>query len=84
VFTTYDSKQIQFDLQATAFRVICRFRNPLVTGTYLLVAAIEDRSSAAIHYYEYFEGAHYFSSVADQRLFGIFHPEIYSQVDALQ
>ena len=84
VFTTYDCKENQFDLQATTFRLSCRFRNPLVTGTYLLVAAIEDRSSAAIHYYEYFEGAHYFASVADTRLFGIFHPQIDFQVDVLQ
>jgi lipopolysaccharide transport system ATP-binding protein len=84
VFTTYDCKQIQFDVDATVFRLRCRFRNPLVTGSYLLVAAIEDRSSAAIHYYEYFEGAHYFASVADARLFGIFHPEIDPQVERLQ
>ena len=83
VFTTYDRQQIQFNFHATAFRVSCRFRNPLVTGRYLLVAAIEDRSSAAIHYYEYLEGAHYFASVADTRLFGIFHPEIIQEVAAL-
>ena len=84
VFTTYDRQQIQFDFDATAFRLCCRFRNPLVTGKYLLVAAIEDRSSAAIHYYEYLEGAHYFASVADTRLFGIFHPEIIHEVAVLQ
>jgi lipopolysaccharide transport system ATP-binding protein len=69
-----------FDLHAHAFRVSCRFRNPLVSGKYLLVVAIEDRSSAAIHYYEYLEGAHYFASVADTRLFGIFQPEISREV----
>jgi lipopolysaccharide transport system ATP-binding protein len=84
VFTTYDRQQIRFDFLATVFRVSCRFRNPLVTGRYLLVAAIEDRSSAAIHYYEYLEGAHYFASVADTRLFGIFHPEIHYEVATLQ
>lgn len=57
-----------------------RFRNPLVTGRYLLVGAVEDRSSPAIHYYEYLEGAHYFSSVADARLFGLFQPEIQQEV----
>jgi lipopolysaccharide transport system ATP-binding protein len=58
-------------------------RNPLVTGKYLLVAAIEDRSSAAIHYYEYLEGAHYFASVADRHLFGVFQPEIVQEVAAV-
>lgn len=52
------------------------FRNYLVTGKYLLVAALEDRSSTAIHYYEYIEGAHYFSSLSEKRFFGIFRPEI--------
>jgi lipopolysaccharide transport system ATP-binding protein len=83
VFTTYDRQQTRFDFHATAFRVSCRFRNPLVTGKYLLVAAIEDRSSHVIHYYEYLEGAHYFASVTDTRLFGIFHPEIAHEVAAL-
>jgi lipopolysaccharide transport system ATP-binding protein len=72
-----------FDRQAKTFRVSCRFRNPLVTGKYLLVAAIEDRSSAAIHYYEYLEGAHYFASVADTHLFGVFQPEIVQEVAAV-
>lgn len=52
------------------------FRNYLVNGKYLLVAAVEDRSSTAIHYYEYIEGAHYFSSLSEKRYFGIFQPEI--------
>jgi lipopolysaccharide transport system ATP-binding protein len=83
VSATHDRRQRPFDLPANAFRVSCRFRNPLVTGKYLLVAAIEDRSSAAIHYYEYLEGAHYFASVADTRLFGIFHPEISQEIVAV-
>jgi len=80
VSTTCDRQAMPFDLHAHAFRVSCRFRNPLVSGKYLLVAAIEDRSSAAIHYYEYLEGAHYFASVADTRLFGMFQPEISREV----
>ena len=83
VSTTYDRQPIPFDSTANAFRVTSRFRNPLTTGKYLLVAAIEDRSSSTIHYYEYLEGAHYFSSTADTRLFGVFHPEISREVAAL-
>jgi lipopolysaccharide transport system ATP-binding protein len=83
VSTTHDRGPMPFDRQAKAFRVSCRFRNPLVTGKYLLVAAIEDRSSAAIHYYEYLEGAHYFASVADTHLFGVFQPEIVQEVAAV-
>ncbi|HEX5944009.1 MAG TPA: ABC transporter ATP-binding protein [Anaerolineales bacterium] len=83
VSTTYDSNHLPFDDLTTTFRVSCRFRNPLVTGKYFLVAAIEDRSSTVIHYYEYLEGAHYFASVAGKHLFGIFHPEITQEVSAL-
>jgi lipopolysaccharide transport system ATP-binding protein len=54
--------------------------NPLVTGKYLLVAAVENRLHRDIHYYEYLEGAHYFSSLADQRFFGIFQPMIQQSV----
>lgn len=76
VSTTHDHKQLSFDPQAGSYMVTYRFRNPLVTGKYLLVAAIEDRSSPAIHYYEYLEGAHYFCSLAEEHYFGIFQPEI--------
>ena len=58
------------------FRVSFVFNNPLVTGSYLLVAAVENRQYKDIHYYEYIEGAHYFSSVSEQRFFGIFQPQI--------
>lgn len=58
------------------FRVSFRMRNPLVTGKYLLVAAVENREYRDIHYFEYIEGAHYFSSLADEHIFGIFQPSI--------
>ncbi len=62
------------------FSVLFQLTNPLVTGKYLLVAAVESRQHRDIHYYEYVEGAHYFSSLSDQRLFGIFQPAIEQQV----
>lgn len=62
------------------FSVLFRLDNPLVTGKYLLVAAVENRQHHDIHYYEYVEGAHYFSSLSDQRLFGIFQPAIEQQI----
>ncbi len=76
VSTTHDHQPIQFDPGARSFTVTYRFRNPLVTGQYLLVAAIEDRSQPSIHYYEYLEGAQYFCSLANEHYFGIFQPEI--------
>lgn len=79
VSTTHD-----FNKDATPsienFSVHFRFRNQLTTGKYLIVAAVENREYSDIHYYEYIEGAHYFSSLADQRLFGIFHQPITQQI----
>lgn len=75
VSTTFDFEPDRLP-QQERFRVTFCFVNPLVTGDYLLVAAVEDRQSRDIHYYEYFEGAHYFSSITVHRLFGIFQPTV--------
>ncbi|MFZ4873690.1 ABC transporter ATP-binding protein [Janthinobacterium sp. Mn2066] len=58
------------------FSVSFQLNNYLLTGKYLLVAAVENRQHSDIHYYEYVEGAHYFSSLCDARLFGQFQPPI--------
>lgn len=62
------------------FGVSFELTNPLVTGKYLLVAAVENRQHRDIHYYEYVEGAHYFASLANERLFGLFQPSIEQQI----
>ena len=62
------------------FSVSFRLINPLVTGKYLLVAAVENRQQRDIHYYEYVEGAHYFSSLSNERFFGLFQPPIEQQI----
>lgn len=62
------------------FSVSFKLINPLVTGKYLLVAAVENRQHRDIHYYEYVEGAHYFSSLSNERFFGLFQPSIEQQV----
>jgi lipopolysaccharide transport system ATP-binding protein len=46
------------------------FYNHLLTGRYLLVAAVDNRQHSDIHYCEYLEGAHYSSSLCDARLSG--------------
>jgi lipopolysaccharide transport system ATP-binding protein len=55
--------------------------NYLCSGDYLLVAAIENRASAAIHYYEYLEGAQYFSSSFISNSSGQFMPRISIVID---
>ena len=62
------------------FSVSFRLINPLITGKYLLVAAVENRQHHDIHYYEYVEGAHYFSSLADKVFSGIFQPPVELQI----
>ncbi|GAB3509066.1 ABC transporter ATP-binding protein [Pseudoxanthomonas daejeonensis] len=52
------------------------FENGLVEGKYFLVAALERRTGPVVEYYEYLEGARYFSSVADKRYFGVYQPRI--------
>jgi len=79
VSTTHDHGGTALPTQER-FRVCFRMLNPLVTGKYLLVAAVENRLHRDIHYYEYLEGAHYFSSLADERFFGIFQPMIQQSV----
>jgi lipopolysaccharide transport system ATP-binding protein len=81
VSTTYDHQEQGFRGGADEYTVRFLFRNPLTSGRYLLVAAIEDRSSPQIHYYEYLEGAHYFQSYSRSDLFGMFHPDIQQVVE---
>jgi len=77
VSTTFDKGQyFTTDAQDSIIEVVFKFANYLVNGRYLLIAALEDRSSGTIHYYEYIEGAQYFASLNNEKLFGIFHPEI--------
>jgi lipopolysaccharide transport system ATP-binding protein len=79
VSTTRDTEQRRLP-ECECFRVTFRFVNPLVTGKYLLVAAVENRQHLDVHYYEYLEGAHYFSSVSDWRFFGVFQPLIEQRI----
>jgi len=80
VSSTADVGHDSFDESSDRYEVCFRFENCLNTGQYLLVVAIEERAGAAIQYYEYIEGAHYFSSIQSGRLFGLFLPPITQRV----
>lgn len=56
----------------------CRFQfaNGLVEGKYLLVVALERRVGASVEYYEYIEGARFFSSMTDQKYMGVYQPPL--------
>lgn len=75
VSTTHDLNVVQLP-EFERFVVCFQMTNILAAGKYLLVAAVENRQGRDIHYYEYFEGAHYFASLADHRFFGIVQPAI--------
>ena len=72
VKTTYDEelKLKSGKLQKISFEFVSRLAN----GDYYLVIALEDRTNAAITYYEYIEGAVYFKIYSDKKIFGIFDP----------
>ncbi len=82
VSTTHDFEPAIFP-DESIIEVSFAMENCLVTGKYLLVAALENRQHRDIHYYEYIEGCHYFSCLAEQRLFGQFQPPIVQQVRSL-
>ena len=82
VSTTHDFEKKRLPDQER-FSVSFKLVNPLVTGKYLLVVAVENRQHRDIHYYEYVEGAHYFASLADERFFGLFQPIIEQKVSIL-
>lgn len=58
--------------------VECRFQfsNGLVEGKYILVVALERRIGASVEYYEYIEGARFFSSMADRKYMGVYQPQL--------
>ncbi|MFH7765918.1 ABC transporter ATP-binding protein [Acinetobacter sp. BSP-28] len=82
VSTTHDNGDSELPEQEQ-FSIRFRMSNPLVTGKYLLVVAVENRADLDIYYYEYLEGAHYFSSLSEQRFFGIFQPAIEQKAQVL-
>lgn len=80
VSSTAESAEVVFVNDRDEYEVCFKLENCLNTGEYLLVAALEDRSSASIQYFEYIEGAQYFSSLFQQHHSGRFIPKIAQSV----
>lgn len=76
VGSTWNQKLVFAADHAEGQEVMFEVENYLCSGDYLLVAAIENRTSAAIHYYEYMEGAQYFSSSFSSNASGQFMPRM--------
>lgn len=80
VGSTWDEKSTNFSIDENIFEVNFNLENCLNTGEYLLVAAVEDRAASTVQYYEYVEGAQYFSSVFRGNLSGKFIPRVTQSV----
>lgn len=79
VSSTFDRPDELLPAHAVSGDVIeCRFQftNGLVEGKYLLVVALERRVGASVEYYEYIEGARFFSSMADCKYMGVYQPPL--------
>lgn len=58
--------------------------NYLQEGEYILAVAIEDRANGTIEYYDYIEGAKYFSSNGNKHLHGMFHQPFSHKIKILE
>lgn len=65
-------------------RAVFEFDMRLTPGRYLLVVAVEDRSTSVFEYYEYVEGAAYFAVISDQRHFGVFNLPVDASCEAVR
>lgn len=76
VASTQESKPIGVAADSSLVCVEFKFDNYLVPGRYILVAALEDTSTGEMSYFEYVEGAHYFSVISPTRFMGVFRPNV--------
>jgi len=82
VSTTWDGRSVDFEQVGDTALVRFKLTNELNSGNYLLVAALEDRAGATPQYYEYIEGAHYFTSLVEQKRYGMFLPTIEQTIES--
>lgn len=80
ISATWDQNENAFNEIENIATATFTFDNCLNSGNYVLVAAIEDRSGATIEYYEYIEGANYFSTAFSDNVLGQFMPVVTQDV----
>lgn len=71
VSTTYDNKVNKIQKNNRFIEVHFRLSNYLNQGDYILIAALEDRSTSSPVYYDYIEGAVYFRVSSPEQFFGL-------------
>jgi len=84
VSTTWDQRKIDYRQAGDVVLVRFKIQNRLNNGSYLLAVALEDRAGVMPQYYEYIEGAHYFTSLAEEKLYGTFLADVEQVIDAAQ
>ncbi len=57
--------------KAGANTITFKFKNYFNVGEYTIIAALENRQSAPISYYDYIEGAAYIKTICDKECFGL-------------
>ena len=82
VSTTWDQNPTGFAAGNGPLVAEFRLPNHLNAGDYLLAVALEDRSGVLPQYYEYIEGAHYFSSLTEKKQYGTFLAQVSQSVHA--
>ncbi|MBN3754421.1 ABC transporter ATP-binding protein [Paraburkholderia sp. Tr-20389] len=82
VSTTWDQHSLDFTRAGETVLVRFKLKNRLNAGNYLLAVALEDRASVLPQYYEYIEGAHYFTSLTENKLYGAFVADVEQTMDA--
>lgn len=76
VSTTLDeARPLHIPEHGDVFEYRCVLDNCLGPGDYLLVVALEDRREGIIRYFDYIEGAQYFSSAFNRVVHGRFVPK---------
>ncbi|WP_419686475.1 ABC transporter ATP-binding protein [Burkholderia theae] len=83
VSTTWDQAKIDFRQADETAVVRFKMKNRLNEGDYLLTVALEDRAGAMPQYYEYIEGAHYFKSLVQEKLYGVFLPDVEQSIESV-
>lgn len=83
VVTTLDKEEV---LPSGADILEARFqlRSCLASGDYVVVVALEDRQDGSIRYFDYIEGASYFTTIHARRVHGRFVPEVHTAVTSFR
>jgi lipopolysaccharide transport system ATP-binding protein len=75
VYTSLDEKPpVGLPEEGDLLELRCSFDNCLASGDYYLTVALEDRHEGPIRYFDYIEGAEYFSTAYQRVIHGRFVP----------